>query len=734
MAVLSNTGTVTPITQSEQDVVAIVPGAPLDNLTVYFVGGQLGGGAPLMLALYATVGGTRTRVAQAQVQGSSSPSIIAWQSIGRGDGETEQLNVGGTTYTISVIDLSTRVPPLSAGRLPVTVTMAAVDTFDTVADGNFSAAIALAPGATGFLPTFSGYAQLMDVAIDQTNLPSVNLFVTADCGASSVLGSVIVSSAMAGRDDDIASAFRGIKLPVATRYFVGLTNNTNSSIVVTVTGITYSVSITAGGAVALSGDVIGASNANTVIKWDNVPLLLSGSGNFGSPADAAVPIYDTGLAAWRTFALSGDATMTNAGVVTFNTAGIALGGDVTGAVGANTTVKLSNVPLLRGAAHGFEPSDLVTDAEIPIFDSGTGQWRAFALSGGATMDNAGVVTVSSAGVTLGGDVTGAANVNTAVKLSNVPLLRGAAHGFEPGDLVVDAEIPIFDLGAGEWRAFAMSGGATMDNAGVVTVSSAGVALGGDVTGAANANTTVKWSSVPLLRGAANGFEFGDLTVDAEIPIFDLGLGEWRAFAMSGGATMTNAGVVTVSAGAVTLAGDVTGAANANTVVEWSNVPLLRGAAHGFEPGDLVADAEIPIFDSATGQWRAFVLSGGATMTNAGVVAVAAGAGSVQVIDYAIGITTPEPSATIIPANAIVLRAMVTITTPYTPGSSISVGQTGSVSLLQTTSNNFPGVAGSYDAPQRTAWGAVALPVVTTVNGAPVVGAGFVTVEYALPNA
>jgi hypothetical protein len=342
MAVTSNTGTVTPAVGVETDVVAIAPGTPLDNLTVYVVGGTGGGGGLLEFALYATVGGFRTRVAQKTIVGSASASIIDFDTgLGPleggsgGGGQTEQVDAGGTTYTITVIDLSTMPAPFFAPRAPVTVTIAAVDSFDTAADQNFGTTfVALGPTATGTLTTFNGYAQLMDVAIDQTNLPPVTVTVAADCGGGSVRATV-VSVNMTGVDATIASVFRGIKLPVATRYFVSVTNNSLGAITTTLTGVTYSVSITAGGVVVLNGDVIGPSNANTVIKWDNVPLLLGAAPGFTTPADAAIPIYDLGLNEWRTFALSGGATMTNAGVVTVSAGALTLAGNANGPANAN---------------------------------------------------------------------------------------------------------------------------------------------------------------------------------------------------------------------------------------------------------------------------------------------------------------------------------------------------------------------------------------------------------------
>ncbi|MFI5296516.1 MAG: hypothetical protein ACHREM_00340 [Polyangiales bacterium] len=109
------------------------------------------------------------------------------------------------------------------------------------------------------------------------------------------------------------------------------------------------------------------------------------------------------------------------------------------------------------------------------------------------------------------------------------------------------------------------------------------------------------------------------------------------------------------------------------------------------------------------------------------------AGAEQTIRFAVGTGAAQTSVTSIPANAVVSSSFFTVTTPFSPGTTISVGQTGSVSLLQATTDIFPGVVDSYSAPQDTAWGAAALPVLVTITGAPAAGAGFITVVYSLPN-
>lgn len=108
-------------------------------------------------------------------------------------------------------------------------------------------------------------------------------------------------------------------------------------------------------------------------------------------------------------------------------------------------------------------------------------------------------------------------------------------------------------------------------------------------------------------------------------------------------------------------------------------------------------------------------------------------GVANIIRYAIGTGATQDSTTSIPANAVVLNCMLDITTPYSALATISIGQPGNTTLLQLTTDNLPQQAGIYQVMQDTDWGAAPLVVRATVGGAPAAGAGFVVVEYAVPN-
>ncbi len=109
-------------------------------------------------------------------------------------------------------------------------------------------------------------------------------------------------------------------------------------------------------------------------------------------------------------------------------------------------------------------------------------------------------------------------------------------------------------------------------------------------------------------------------------------------------------------------------------------------------------------------------------------------GQIREIRMAITNAASQSSASSIPANAVVSEAQLDVTTPYSGGATITVGQTGSASLLMATTDDLATVAGLYAVPQDTAWGASALAVLVTVAGAPAAGAGFCVVKYSVPDA
>ena len=109
-------------------------------------------------------------------------------------------------------------------------------------------------------------------------------------------------------------------------------------------------------------------------------------------------------------------------------------------------------------------------------------------------------------------------------------------------------------------------------------------------------------------------------------------------------------------------------------------------------------------------------------------------GALRTIRMAITNAASQSSASTIPANANIRRAMLDVVTPYSGGATISVGRTGSLALMMATTDSLVTAAGLYEVTQDTAFGASALAVVVTVAGTPAAGAGYCIVEYTVPDA
>ena len=108
-------------------------------------------------------------------------------------------------------------------------------------------------------------------------------------------------------------------------------------------------------------------------------------------------------------------------------------------------------------------------------------------------------------------------------------------------------------------------------------------------------------------------------------------------------------------------------------------------------------------------------------------------GSVLEIRFAIGTDATYNSSTQIPAGYYVCNCLLNITDAYSLGTTLTVGQEGSPSLLMSSAQAVVGSIGVTDVPEDIAWGASPATVLVTISGGPIVGAGFVVVQYALPN-
>lgn len=154
------------------------------------------------------------------------------------------------------------------------------------------------------------------------------------------------------------------------------------------------------------------------------------------------------------------------------------------------------------------------------------------------------------------------------------------------------------------------------------------------------------------------------------------------------------------------------------------VPAAAGAmivtTQAFSGGTVTLKADtLYIWDTGTSSWT---LAGGSGAS-----------GAEREVRFVTNNAASQSSANSIPANAIVQDVKFSVTTPYSAGATVSIGQTGSTSLLQATTDNNPQIASIYDVEGDVAWGASALPVLVTIAGAPAAGAGVVIVSYSIPD-
>jgi hypothetical protein len=172
---------------------------------------------------------------------------------------------------------------------------------------------------------------------------------------------------------------------------------------------------------------------------------------------------------------------------------------------------------------------------------------------------------------------------------------------------------------------------------------------------------------------------------------------------------------------------------------------LTGTVFGFAGTDVAASGTVQHFtlasDSSAGSHKITSLAAGTAATDAvnlGQLSSDTAGGAVRAIRVPFTTTGTYDSVATIPAGATVLETRVVITTAYPSGATVTVGQPGSLVLLQNAQDNFPSDAippgntsNRYIVDEEVAWGGAPAVVRVTVAGA-ASGAGFAIVLYATP--
>jgi hypothetical protein len=147
---------------------------------------------------------------------------------------------------------------------------------------------------------------------------------------------------------------------------------------------------------------------------------------------------------------------------------------------------------------------------------------------------------------------------------------------------------------------------------------------------------------------------------------------------------------------------------------------------GFKSPDSITTNRIWTLPSADGtNGQALTTNGSGTLS---FTTVGGGSGSLQIVEFT-ATTTSASSSTTLATGAVPVSVSLQITSAYSPGTSISVGYTGSTSFLMATTDNLPGTTGIYTVNlMGLSW--TSNPVLVTIAGAPLTGACRVRVIYA----
>lgn len=158
---------------------------------------------------------------------------------------------------------------------------------------------------------------------------------------------------------------------------------------------TFPVSFTPG------GDVGGTSTSQTVVGWRGKALDAT---TMGAPGDATIPIYDNTSTSWKARAISGDISITRAGVVT-----------------------VLNSAKLNGATVPAAGS-LTTGNVLQVSGGGALTYAPLNLAGGAGYITGTLPTGNQAAQAMGGDVSGTTAAATVAKVNGTSVPAAPTAG------------------------------------------------------------------------------------------------------------------------------------------------------------------------------------------------------------------------------------------------------------------------------------------------------------------
>jgi fibronectin-binding autotransporter adhesin len=232
----------------------------------------------------------------------------------------------------------------------------------------------------------------------------------------------------------------------------------------------------------LAGDVTGAITSNTVAKINGSTVPAGGALTTGN----VLQVTGVGALGYAPVNLAGGVNFVTGVLPVLNLPSLA--GDVTGAITSNTVAKINGSTVPAGGA-------LTTGNVLQVTGVGALSYAAVNLAGGVNFVT-GVLPVLNL-PSLSGDVTGAINANTVAKINGSTVPAGGA-------LTTGNVLQVTGLGALSYAAVNLAGGVNFVT-GVLPVGNL-PSLAGDVTGTITANTVAKihGATVPIAGGLTTG--------------------------------------------------------------------------------------------------------------------------------------------------------------------------------------------------------------------------------------
>lgn len=335
----------------------------------------------------------------------------------------------------------------------------------------------------------------------------------------------------------------------------------------------------------------------------------------------------------------------------------------------------------------------------------------------------------AASYTLSGDVTGtlAATVVGKVNGATVPA---------SGALVTGNLLQVTGIAALGYGPLNLAGGANYLTGLLPAGNQASQTMAGDVTGTTGASVVAKINGSTVPAGGA--LTLGNVLQVSGVSALSYGtVNLASAGSVSGILAVGNGGTGLSALGS---ADALLGVNHAGTALAYfvpgQDVALSSGnfTVQGLQGVGIAVTAptggQVLTYNSGTGKWTPTAPSVGSSLG----------------IEFTVGTAASTSSVTSIASGSVVFGLKVLVTTPYSTGATLAIGQTGTTGLLLPATGTGPTGTSAIDivhCPANTvydlgpttlqAWGGTSLPILATIGGAPATGALTIFANYTVAN-